>query len=80
MPQEIARAMRARNAVLIREHNDRAWLAWHTGALSRPLKKFPPLDSLKIKPAAQKRQTWEQQLAIAHMLASRGLGKISRKS
>jgi len=52
---------------LKREHNDRAWLAWHIEALARQ-KKLPKLKDLT--PAAPKkgkrRQTVEEQIAIAH--------------
>lgn len=51
-----------------KEHNDRAWLAWHIEALARQ-KKLPKLKSLLIDAAAAKpkrRQTVEEQIAIAH--------------
>jgi hypothetical protein len=52
---------------LRREHNDRAWLAWHVEALSRQ-KKLPKLKDLTFdaprKP--KRRQTVEEQIAIAH--------------
>jgi hypothetical protein len=63
---------------MTRQHNERAWLAWHIGALSRPLKKFPPLDALRIKTPSRARQSAEQQLAIAKMMAARGFGKIGK--
>lgn len=69
----------ARNAVLIRQHNDRAWLAWHIGALPR-MKKYPKLDELRIKPQAKARQSVNQQLAVARMWAARGIGKIGKVS
>lgn len=47
---------------LRREHNDRAWLAWHIEALHRA-KKLPKLDKLLAKKPTR-RQTWEEQLAI----------------
>jgi hypothetical protein len=47
-----------------REHNERAWLAWHVEALHRA-KKLPKLDALLAKEQrAPRRQTWEEQLAI----------------
>lgn len=77
-PRQISASMAARNAVRIREHNERAWLAYHTGGLARPLKKYPSLESMQIKTRAP-RQTWQQQLAIAHMWASRNKGTMGRK-
>lgn len=71
--------MRAREVVFIRHHNERAWLAYHAGALSRPLRRYPTLESLQIK-TSTRRQTWQEQLAIAHMWASRNKGKIGRKA
>jgi len=53
-------------------------LAWHIGALSRPLKKFPTLDSMLVKPKTQPRQSWQHQFAIAQMWAGRKFGKIGR--
>ena len=72
--------MRAREAVMIRRHNERAWLAYYSGLLSRPLKKYPTLEQMQIKKASSNkpRQTWQEQLAIAHMWASRGKGSIGR--
>ncbi|MBR1193240.1 hypothetical protein [Bradyrhizobium sp. AUGA SZCCT0160] len=54
--------MKARIAELEREHNDRAWLAWHTAALPRS-KKFPALKKLMIR--ERHTQTAEQMLAVA---------------
>lgn len=52
-------------ARLRREHNDRAWLAWHIASLSRS-KKIPKLETLfsreKIK---RRRQSPEELMAIA---------------
>jgi hypothetical protein len=51
---------------LEREHNDRAWLAWHIEALARQ-KKMPRLKELTTRMAAKpkRRQTVEEQIAIA---------------
>ena len=70
--------MRAREAVIVRQHNERAWLAYHAGLLSRPLKRYPTLESLQIR-TKPRVQTWQEQLAIAHMWASRNRGKIGRR-
>jgi hypothetical protein len=42
------------------------------------MKKYPPLESMRIKRPDRPRQSWEQQLAIAQMMSSRGLGKIGK--
>lgn len=44
-----------------REHNDRAWLAYHVAALQR-MKKPPRLNTLLIK--RKRRQTWQEQFNI----------------
>jgi hypothetical protein len=50
---------------LTREHNDRAWLAWHTTAIGR-MKRFPELKHLTIsKTSEPRRQTAEEQIHIA---------------
>lgn len=49
----------AANDRLRREHNDRAWTAWHTAGLGRT-KTMPPLRSLFAKDAVP--QTLQQQL------------------
>lgn len=47
-----------------REHNDRAWLAWHTAGLSR-IKDFPELKSLLYRPKQSKRElTPDEQWAL----------------
>jgi hypothetical protein len=50
----------ARERLLVREHNDRAWLAWHVASLGR-VKKMPPLRELLQKRAAP-RKSWQEQL------------------
>jgi hypothetical protein len=55
---------------LMREHNDRVWLAWHIAALPMA-KNFPSIDKLQMKsPKGQRPQTTEEMLAVARMLAS----------
>jgi len=65
---------------MMRQHNDRAWLAWHSGLLSHPRKKFPKLDTLIAKPKSKNKpvQSWQEQMAVAHMWASRGYGKVTK--
>jgi hypothetical protein len=61
-----------------REHNERAWLAWHTAALARPSKgRFPSLRSLQVKPR-RKPQTWQEQLEVARLWTVAMGGKISK--
>lgn len=51
------------------EHNGRAWLAWNIVAIDRA-RKMPTLKQLMIDPdRAARRQTWQEQLAIARQLA-----------
>lgn len=69
------RAAKAREAILIRQHNERAWLAWHIAGLQRS-KKLPDLARLQHK-EPRRPQTWQEQLAIAHMWAARGAGIIT---
>jgi len=53
-----------RCAVLIRQHNDRAWLAWMVAALPRN-KKLPSLQSLMAQPERKRRATtWQEQFAV----------------
>lgn len=66
--------MRARKDVMIREQNERAWLAWHVAALSRT-KKLPDFKRLQVQ-KPRKPQTWQEQLEIAKMWAKMGAGKI----
>lgn len=51
-----------------REHDDRAWLAWHIEGLRRT-KRLPKLKTLlhNSKPEKKRRQTVEEQIAIAKM-------------
>jgi hypothetical protein len=75
-PRQVDRAVSARGKTLIREQNERAWLAWHIAALTRS-KRLPDLKKLLYKPP-RKQQTWQEQLAIAEMYAAIGFGKITR--
>ena len=58
--------LKARTRALEREHNGRAWAAWHTAALGR-VDRLPRLESLlKTRtPTRAPQQSWQQQLAIA---------------
>ncbi len=63
---------KAQKAILIRAHNDRAWLAWHIVAL-KYVKEFPTLKSLlsdgeNPKPTSR---TWQEQAAEAEAWAMR---------
>lgn len=59
--------MAGTNARLAREHDARAWLAWHIAALPGA-KKFPKLEDLQsAKPSKRRRKTPEEMLSIAHM-------------
>jgi hypothetical protein len=64
----------ARAKALEREHNDRAWLAWHVAALQRT-RKLPKLDSLMHRRKATRRhqsgaEFWD--ILRAHVIASGG--------
>jgi len=55
---------------LEREHNARAWQAYATAALVRA-KKMPRLQTLLIEPPKERRrQTWQEQLAIAKAITA----------
>jgi hypothetical protein len=66
-PREIAANLEGVRRRLMREHDERMALAWHTAALIRTRKKFPRLKELQSRkePAAKPRQAWQDQLAIA---------------
>lgn len=51
------------NDRIVREHNQRAWLAWHIAALQRA-KRLPKLKTLLAKSASRSRLTWQQQMAV----------------
>ncbi|MBN8959330.1 MAG: phage tail assembly chaperone, partial [Rhizobiales bacterium] len=76
-PREIRLILDARSAASEREHNERAWLAWHIAALSRA-KVMPKIDKLMAKPKPTL-QTWEQQLAIVRQLNAAFGGSVVRR-
>ena len=51
-----------KHAQFVREHNDRAWLAWYTAALPR-FKKFPKLRSMLSR--ERRAQSPDEMMAIA---------------
>jgi len=63
----IAAGARRRQAA---DHNGRAWLAWNIVALDRA-RRMPALKSLQIDAdgPGRRRQTWQEQRAIARQLA-----------
>jgi hypothetical protein len=73
-PRELSLRMDGAKKVLIREYNERAWLAYHTAFLPR-MKRPPDFKKLLYKATVTKRrQTWQEQLHIAK-LWHRALGK-----
>ena len=69
-PRLVELAFDAASQLQDREHNDRAWLAWHIAVLTRT-KKLQKLDDLLVKVGGGKRapQTESQMLSIAKMMA-----------
>lgn len=66
-PRQIVRTFRAHSLRQQRDHNDRAWLAWHVAFLTRvEPKKFPKLEKLLARAPVGRRkpQTAQQQQAI----------------
>lgn len=59
-PRELETLYNGARKRLEREHDERAWLAWHTAALYRT-KEMPRLDKLTIR--RERSKTWEEQLA-----------------
>jgi len=68
--------MVAKRKQMMREHNQRAWLAWHIAALQRS-KKLPPLSKMQTSEAGPRRQTWQEQLAIAAQWVNAGVGRLN---
>jgi hypothetical protein len=65
----------AREAMLVREHNERAWLAYHIATLSRA-RKIVPLRDLQVRPRTARQRTWQEQLdALQSWVVATG-GKI----
>lgn len=64
---------------LKREHNANAWLAWHIEALARQ-KKLPKLQSMLHSDKPKRRQTVDEQIAVARAWAalagSKGRGGV----
>lgn len=56
---------------LEREHQGRAWLAWHTAAMPQ-MKKFPALDKLMGVKRETRRQTVSEIEAVLMAWAARG--------
>jgi hypothetical protein len=67
-PRQIALAYQAREIRLRREHNDRAWLAWHIAALQRTQKRLPPITKLMFKEKIIKPQTWQEQRRVVRIM------------
>ncbi|WP_051057052.1 hypothetical protein [Bradyrhizobium yuanmingense] len=61
-PRQVSLIFAGKQAQFTREHNERAWLAYHTAALPR-MKKFPKLRTLLARD--RKPQSPDQMLAIA---------------
>jgi hypothetical protein len=66
-PREMELSFKAAALRRRRDHNDRAWLAFHIAAFQR-VKKIPKLDKLMIKERIV--QPWHEQMAIMDAWAS----------
>lgn len=68
-PRQIVIVMQGHQRRLVREHNDRAWLAWTTEALRRT-KKMPSLRRLQARMPreARKKQSWQDMKAVAKLI------------
>lgn len=65
--REIAAIMKGAAKRLMREHDDRAWLAWHIEALART-KKLPKLKDMQSdRTKARRRMTPEEMISMAHL-------------
>jgi len=65
----------------VREHNDRAWLAWNTARLMHfhhQPKKLPRLDTLLVREGPKPRQSSQQQLQVI-MAMHAAFGATGRK-
>ncbi|WP_441280504.1 hypothetical protein [Tardiphaga sp. 862_B3_N1_1] len=77
-PRQTARIFKGKAAQLRREHNERAWLAWHTAVIPRQ-KKIPELKKLLAPdPKARRQQTPDQQWAVFQAMAE--ASKVLRKN
>lgn len=75
-PRYVSLIFEGKAAQFRREHNERAWLAWHTAGLPR-MKKFPDLKKMLAR-EVRKPQTSEQQWAIFGAMAE--ASKVLRKN
>ena len=76
-PKQIKQEMEARLNVLQREHNERAWVAWHIAALSRQ-KTLPKLSKLQVRVGEKARQTPKEiASSLRVILAAHGGSKES---
>jgi uncharacterized phage protein (TIGR02216 family) len=62
-PKQLQLAIKGALKALERDHHGRAWLAWHVGVLSQPLKKFPKLEDLIGPPKPVKPQSPDEIMA-----------------
>lgn len=69
-------AMNGKLRAARREHNQRAWLAWHVAALQRA-KKLPTLKSMLARDRPRP-QSWQQQSTIMQSWAVAHNGKLRR--
>ncbi len=65
-PAEAAREMRGKAAIIRREQEQLAWLAWHIEALART-KKLPPLDDMTGKRKAARREPQDPDVMLANL-------------
>ena len=76
--RQIVQVFEAQQDRLTREHNDRAWLAYHVAVLVRN-KTVTPLRRLQAKPRNRKPQTPQQQIEIAKLWVAALGGKVIDK-
>jgi hypothetical protein len=72
----VARQLKGRSEQLRRDHNDRAWLAFHIAGLQRT-KKMPPLRRLQIRD--RRPQSWQHMKSVAAQLTKLFGGEIKEQ-
>lgn len=68
--------MKGRAAQFRREHNDRAWSAWHMAALHRT-KRMPTLRKLQVRD--RRPQSWQHMKSMAKQLTYLFGGEVKSK-
>lgn len=79
-PRQIVAILKGQGVREVREHNGRAWLAWHVAFLPRQKRPIPLRKLMMRPPGRRKAQSWQQiKSAVAGWVSHAGKPQLRKQ-